>query len=369
MKKIYTCTPISFHANEGFWIRDTGLINRNLRRAGVDSKCILRKPTHEDDESSEYVIRASLWNLMSATWWKKLNLDGVILYSWGLPQYLPIARALRKADIPFSIHWDGGSDMLPPHHLPFPKRLFIWGKFLMMDYLRAKHLSYANAVTMAPPVRDAFMLRNVYRLTHLAEKCIESPCPVSGDCRYDGREKENLIIAVGRWNDEKQKRQQFLMKTLNAYYTDGGNAATEIYGIITAELQDWYASLPEPTRKHIILKGYLNNDRLKDVYRRARCILCTSSHEGSHNVSAEALCCGCSVVTTNRPKELAVVHWYTSRQSGSIAKNDSPEALAEALHSELRAWEERKRNPAEIAAYWYAHFHVEKTYAEIFKLH
>lgn len=97
-------------------------------------------------------------------------------------------------------------------------------------------------------------------------------------------------------------------------------------------------------------------------------IICTSSHEGSHNVSAEALCCGCSVVVTDLPKTLSVLHWYTSRQSGRISEHDTPASLAEALLAEHRSWENGERNPNEISARWQPHFHADKVYAGIFKL-
>lgn len=367
VKKIYTCTPVSFHANNGFWIRDTGLICRHLRMLGIESRCIMPLPSHPDDIDTDYMIRAKLKDLRKPAWWKAQHLDGVVLYSWGLPQYLPIARALRMAGIPFSIHWDGGGDLLPRTDVPWYRKAYLYGKFLLLDYLRAKHLSYADYVTISPSVRDFLCARAVYRHARLAEKAVAAPCPVSHDFSYDGREKENLLIAIGRWDDDEQKRPRFLMETLE-HFCRQNDTATEIYGTITPAMQAWHATLPESVRDRIALKGYLDNAKLKEVYLRARMIVCTSSHEGSHNVSAEALCCGSSVVVTNLPKTLSVLHWYTSHQSGRISEQDTPASLAEALLAENQAWENGERNPEEISAYWQQHFHADKVYASIFNL-
>lgn len=368
-KRIYTCTPVCFNADAGFWIRDTGLICRSLNQLNVESKCVLLSPGGKDDINAENVIRASFFNLISPAWWRSLHLDGLVLYSWGLPQFLLIARAVHSAGIPFSIHWDGGGDLLSHSNSVWYRRVYAGIKFRIMDYLRAKHLSYATYVTIAPSVCKFLSARLVYQRAHLAEKAVASPCPVSNDFNYEGREKENLIIAIGRWDDEKQKRSRFLMQTLQRYYQGNhNNTVTEIYGTITPELQAWHAGLPTVAREHISLKGYLANAMLKDVYHRARIICCTSSHESSHIVSAEALCCGCSVVVTNLPKTLSVLHWYTTRQSGRISEKDTPESLAQALTDENKAWENGERNPEAISSYWKQHFHADKVYAGIFNL-
>lgn len=356
MKKIYTCTPVAFTANNGFWIRDTGLINRNLRRAGVDSKCIMPLPWQEGDEDKEHLIRASKQQLESAEWWRSLHLDGVVLYSWALPKYTLIARAIHCAGIPCVLHWDGGA----------PTARFLSLKYHVLQWLRALHFSYVTRVSMTPPIVQSFMKELPFRWIHLADKCLSMPCPVDASFCYDGREKEHLIICIGRWHDEKQKRQHFLMRTLESYYARGGDAVTEIYGKLTPELQAWHTALSETTQQRVRLIGYINNSELFEVYNRARVILCPSAHEGSHNVSAESLCCGASVVVTNRPKELATVHWYTSKNSGRIAEKDTPDSLAEALRAELEAWKTSERRPAEIAAAWQPYLHPDKALLPLF---
>lgn len=259
--------------------------------------------------------------------------------------------------------------MLPNRSGNLFKRGATWLRFNISDYLRARHLSYANAVTIAPCVRDFFAERAVFGGAAFTRKCVASPCPVSSAFRYEGRAKEKLIIAIGRWDDEPQKRSIFMMQTLEYLYHDyGWSGQTEIYGKLTPRLQTWHSYLPKDLQSKIVLKGYIRNAQLKEVYNRARIIFCPSSHESSHIVSAEALCCGCSVVTTNRPKELSVLHWYTTHQSGCIAAEDTPNSLAQALSAEGQAWENGERNPQSIAAYWQRHFHADKVYSEIFGL-
>ena len=103
-KKIYCCTTRSFPANEHFFIRDTGLISSTIREVfHLESKCIMPLPYHDSD-MPEHVIRTEYKNLTSVTWWKSLGIDALVLYSWGAPRYLPVARAVHKAGIRLIIH-------------------------------------------------------------------------------------------------------------------------------------------------------------------------------------------------------------------------------------------------------------------------
>lgn len=362
MKKIYTCTPVSFAANEGFHIRDTGLIAAGLRALGHESKCILPLPAHEDDWDLP-LIRTEYKNLSSPSWWKSLGIDGLILYSWAAPRYLTIARAIKKAGIPLLIHLDSSADFAEEPFSFTPGGL----RRELTHALRSLHLSYADIISIAEPAADVLARSRRYHWS-TAGKFFTMSNPVTPRCAYDGRKKEHKIIAIGRWADERQKRPEFLMQTLQALYTTGCDFTTEIYGRITDPMTEWHRSLPAGIAEKISLCGYIPNGQLVEhVYNNAEILLCPSLFEGSHIVSTEALCCGCSVVTPNRPSDLRDVIWYTSRNSGSVAPEDSPESLAAALAQECRLWAEGQRNPHEIARAWQPHFHTDKVIPQIIK--
>lgn len=366
-KKVYTCTPVAFHANEWFFIRDSGLISRALRRLEAESKVILPLP-HYDDDRREEIIRTEYQNLESAVWWKSLGIDGLVLYSWGAPRYRKIAKAVRQAGIRLVIHMDSSGDFtysFPPN-ASLLRKIYLHLLVKAQDFFRAKHLSYAHTITMCPEAASAVSKMLFYDAS-IVEKCFPMACPVDSACSYDGQEKKDIILSIGRWDDTFQKRPEVLMRTLEAFYATPNRAETHIYGTITTELQHWWSSLPLDVSRHIKLKGNIPNQQLRDVYKQAKIILCTSRYEGSHNVSAEALCCGCSVVTTNRPGPLRDVHWYTTKNSGTIAQEDTPESLARAICHELELWNTGKRNPYSIAESWQPFFHPEKVFNTIFQ--
>lgn len=136
-KRIYCCTPVSFHANEHFFIRDTGLISTVLRDMGVESKCIMPLPFHDDDQR-EHIIRTEFANLESSEWWKSLQIDALVLYSWGAPRYRKIARAIHRAGIRLHIHMDTSGNFEGPalKSLPLVKRILRRLKVKAQDVLR-----------------------------------------------------------------------------------------------------------------------------------------------------------------------------------------------------------------------------------------
>lgn len=366
-KKIYTCTPVAFHANDGFFIRDTGLIASSLRALGVESRCIMPLPYYDDDQR-EHLIRTEYRNLFSEGWWKSLGIDALVLYSWGAPRYRGIARAVRKAGIRLVIHMDSSGDFVGDFRDDTPWLLRLrWSlKTRVHDLFRSWHLRQADRITMCPAAAEVVSRRLFYG-RWVAERCFPMPCPVSPVCRYGGEEKEDTVLCIGRWDDEFQKRPEMLMATLECYYGAGGNAETRVYGTITESLHTWHNHLPSSIAGKIKLLGYLQNSLLWEEYKKARVILCPSRFESSHIVSAEGLCCGCSVVTTPLHVGLRDVIWYTTRESGTVADEDTAPSLAAALAKELELWKSGSRNPYAIAESWQPHFHADKVFNKIFE--
>ncbi|MDO5450264.1 MAG: glycosyltransferase [Akkermansia sp.] len=356
--RIYTCTPVAFHGNASFFTRDTGLICHSLQEAGIESRPVMPLPAHADDLPGE-VLRVPPARLRSAAWWRSLGLDGVVLYSWGDPRYTAVAAAIKRAGIRLVIHYDANCEL--HEHLQRPggalKRLVNRLKDAAVNRLRARHLAYADAITCPPPVAQAFRTDPYYG-RHIAARCVDMPCPVSGVFRLRGEvPRERLMVAVGRWDDVRQKRPEMLTAALDAYYAATPpqlRCQTEIYGTATDFLRAWHAALPADVQACVSLQGRADQAQLACTFNRARCIICPSLFEGSHNVSAEALCCGCAVVCACQPVLLCTVMWYTTQDSGTIAAADTPAALAAAMAAENAAWDAGLRHPQQIAATWQA---------------
>lgn len=361
--RLYTCTPKPFQANRGFFIRDTGLLCRVLREMGAESRVIMPLRAEDDDEPDAPLMRVPMRCLSSASWWRSVGLDGVVLYSWAAPCYTSIARAIHEAGIRLVVHLDATEEMgrpLPPT-APLWRRWAERLKEAIQMPRRRRHLSYADAVTISRAAGEK-LIENASFGPDFSRKMVPMPCPVSPLKTYDGTPKEKRILCIGRWDDVWQKRPEMLMQTLECFERESvaEEMQIDIIGTLTEELRRWHAALPPAQRERIVLRGYVDNAELTAAYRAARICLCSSRFESSHIVSAEAVCCGCSIVTPPRPGQLTTVQGYTVYQSGRVAAEDTPQALAAALAEECRAWEDGLRNPAAIAEAWYPELHADR---------
>jgi hypothetical protein len=124
-----------------------------------------------------------------------------------------------------------------------------------------------------------------------------------------------------------------------------------IFGRITPELEAWHRSLPHAHGKKVILEGLVPNDQLTEAYQRARVMLVSAAFEGCHNSSAEALCCGATVVACRSPF-LGALEWHVGTSSGRLAPAATGSSLARALLDELAAWDQGLRDPAGISLKW-----------------
>lgn len=362
-KKVYCCTPVAFPADEHYFIRDTGLICRNLLAMGIESKCIMPLPYHDKDQR-EHLIRTEYSNLESPEWWKSLAIDALVLYSWGAPRYRRVARAVRKAGITSLIHLDMSSNL----HTTRNGTIIGWLRDMAVNILRARHLSYAHVVTASAPTIEA-MRNSIYYGKRILSKTYDFPTPVAPHFCVSSEEKEYKVVCVGRWSDgenDEVKRPEFCIRTAQELVKIDPDVRVEIYGRTGKIIEGIYEST-EIGKERIALKGYISNQDLPTVYQRSLVSYCTSKSEGTHISSAEALCCGCSIAVTPRPR-LNIVQWYTSKESGTVSSADTPESLAKAIFDELQAWKEGRRSSSQIANAWQQSFHVNKALKKIFNL-
>ena len=365
MKKIYTCTTKSFKAGEHFHMRDTGLIAKCLRSLGVESKCIMPLPAHPEDLDLP-LIRVEYKKLEDPAWWRSLHIDGVYLYSWGAVKYTLVARAIRKAGIKLAIHMDFGGDLYPIEKVS----LYRWLLSFAGNIIRSIHLGYADYISTSPYAAQNFAKSILYG-RRIADKIKVMPAPVAPHFKLkSGEQREKKVVVVGRWSDERMdqvKRPQYMMDVARILAEKNPTVKVEIYGRIGNGVQSTYDGLSSEVQERVHLMGYAFNEDLPLVYNRAQVSFCPSYSESTHIASAESMCCGCSVVVPPTPR-LRVLQWYTTHESGSIAAEDTPEAMADAILHELKLWEEGKRNPEEISSYWQNIFHADKALKRIFEL-
>lgn len=392
-KKWYTCTPVNFTGDDTFFARDSGLLCKGFQELGVDCKAIMPGPAMDTD-LKEDLIRTAYQNLEDPDWWRSLNGEGVVFYGWGMAKYAKIAKAIKASGMIFVSHMDtsgmmnllnglmeytasiwrtsiGRKDSYLGGVLLFIARMGYAASYGLIrnELTRVNHFKYADAIGAISPIAMERIKKvcRIYGGDELESKVQLIPHPNASYMRYTPDiPKEYLMIAIGRWDDEKIKGTELLKETCKILLERDTELQIEIYGRRPASLDAWHNSLNPEIKNRFHLKGLVKNIELRKALQRAQVELCTSLSEGYHTVSAEALCCGCSVVGPDIP-EIPSMQWFTDGPCGTTAKRDS-QSLAAAVLSELEAWKHAQRNAAEISAHWTSILHAPKVAERIIKL-
>jgi len=389
--KWFTCTPMDFGGGEDFFSRDSGLLSRGFREIGVESRAVMVGEPRSGD--CEDLIRTNLQHLESADWWSRHQLDGVVLYAWGLGKYRRIAQAIRQAGARVVTSIDASGLISPYTHgrdyidLNFRKKLAERGWVLgglhatamiarnlvpgLLDIPRLKHLTEADLVAMVTPrgVETIKSLAHRFGYPQVADKTVHLPHPQLGLFRYDGTPKEDLVLSVGRWDPSGwfQKNPELLVDAAAGFLSQRTNYRHLIVGGGVESLKPLLEHLEPAIANRIELVSHVEPAELKKLYCRARIGCWSSRHEGQQNTGAQALCCGASVVGTTG-MAVNCFEYYASRNSGCQAATNTAESLSQALLSEAEAWDKGDRNPDRISVVWTSEFHSEQVAQKVLDL-
>lgn len=375
--KIFTCTPIAFAGDHTFFARDSGLVCRALQVVGVESKAIMPLPSASTDESD--LIRTAYTNLEDSNWWKALDIDGLVFYSWADPKYTAIAKAVKKAGIKLFVNMDTGG-LISPYigFYVFWRALFasqsmrygrMVGAVLAMakfgralfprikDIPRIEHLKCADIIGCISPIAQqriqSYLIH--YGQKKLATRAAMIPHPVNMHFQYSGEPKCNRIICVGRWEDP-QKDISLATSSLAHALTKHPDYSAVFIGSGSETIKTLLKSI-RPELPIDVLER-VHNHELLALYATSKISFCSSVFESGHIVSEEALCCGCSVVAPASPS-LPSMPYYVGRSSGQLGARTT-EGLGEALCMEIEAWNLGHRDPTEISNFWCEQLRAEK---------
>lgn len=380
--KVATCTPVNFEASPRFFSRDTGLLCRGFQQAGIECRVIMPGMARDDDAAD--LVRCSPSELENPSWWQALGIDLVILYAWAIPRYLDIAKAIRAADIHLIQSVDTAALQSPYADIetwfqstvaeigmPQPltsrvRRMARIGRDFIpafFDRRRVEMMAECDVLAaVSPPALDSMaVFAQALGRPDVAGKLRVVPHPVSSQMTYGGEEKINHLIIVGRWGkeDQPQKDPQLTLKVLHRFLGELSDWTAEIIGPEATGLESLVGDWKQETRERLTFTNFIPHAKLRQRYATSKISLCASRFESFHIASAEAVCSGCSVVIASHPN-LASTAWFTTRNSGTIARSRKIDDLVEALKEEAHAWHCGKRQPKEISARWQDELHCDR---------
>lgn len=359
----------------------------------MECQAIMPGPPMPEDCGND-LLRPSSANLRNPAWWAGLGAQGVVFYGWGLSKYLPVVRAIRQAGLKLVCNMDtvGSLGVLTG---PWAYWRYLWiynnglgvssrslGIFvtrllasvswslLAKDMGRARYFRHAHLIGAVSPLAEDRLRRlcRFYGGRSLAARVHLIPHPVAPYMRYQGEAKKPVVVAIGRWlpEDWPQKDPEMLWKILARVLAESPHAEARILGRMDSALQSRFVSLGNRHPGRVQVMGYQPNNTLAPLLAASQVLLCSSLYESFHIASAEALCCGCSVVGPATP-ELPSLHWFVRENSGTLAAR-TPDALGGATLHELAQWRAGHRHAQTISSRWSTRLHAAKVARRILDL-
>jgi|GEM_PF-811127 len=163
--------------------------------------------------------------------------------------------------------------------------------------------------------------------------------------------KENLVVAVGRWNDEAPKNPKDLVRTIVEFLSKKNNWKVVIIGPGEDILQN-YIKKYSPDKfvaSKIQVVGRLKNEDIIRYLVKSKIILSSSRWESFGIAAAEALCLGNTLVG---PRIESFEYLSNLGFSGTLALSHNWKDLLATLIYESELWKKGQRNPEEIANFW-----------------
>lgn len=375
--KWYTLSPISFRGTGGFWGRDSGLLCRTLQELGYESKVVMPFPEWEGQHSD--VQRATTEELSSPQWWRELGLEGVIVAGWGRHRDTPIVRAIAESGTCCVLSIDGAGSNFPL----FDQAAFVqmhWQRerwtgnsllkrfgstvwnvardgaagLIRNSYLRYRHLRYSDlALCQTPGSTEGHrQLCRLFGGSSHGVRIEHFGCPMPSLFKWDeSTPKEKSLIAIGRWDDAKQKRPRLLMKVIEKLFAKDSEVKMEIFGEATPAFKEWHCRLEPSTRSRVTLHGIQPQEVMLSMIRKAQIHFSSSSGEGVPLVLFETLRCGVTSVFLDS-LHLPGPRWVAECGHADLVPCDTVDAYVETVERALKKWEEGQYSPEQISSYW-----------------
>ena len=344
-------------------------------------------PKREDDD--ERILRATMEEFCDADFWRSFHAEGVVFYSWGLPRYTSICEAIKEAGLKLVVNLDtGGLLSLRVNGDDYAKLILKSnireaGMFkgviksaltlarssvpFLRDIPCLEHLGHADLIGAVSPIALERLTRfsHIYGRSDIAEKIRLIMHPISPSMRYDGNIKRKRICVVGRWGRaDRVKKPELTLRVLSEVLLHNPNYDAVVIGAYDDEFETTYSNLPEQVQSRVQLMGRIANNATVSVLAESQISFCASESESFHIASAEALCCGCSVVSYESPY-LPSMKYFVAENSGTLAEGCDIRLLAEALITEINAWNSGARDPEAISEIWSARVRADRVAAEI----
>lgn len=314
------------------------------------------------------LLQVSRRDVADPSFWRRLEVDVAVLFTWFRPQYLDILAAVRQADTTVVARPDTDGRVAPPvsrRYFTIPPPRFrqmprwIAGRLLWRlcfgrreAYNLVRTLISSDAVIVETPRAMANLVHILLALKRadLIDRLWQIPVPIAADItRGPVGPKENVVAAIGRWDDLRQKNTMMMVRVLMGFLTRRLDYRAVLVGSGAALLKQLLSAAPVQVRERIKVTGFLTHAEVGRILPASRILFMPSIMEAGACAAAEAVCAGCSVVGT--PIE-SLQYLSMGGSTGTLASDFTYNGLLAALLSDAKKWDRGEYFLEDIASRW-----------------
>lgn len=213
------------------------------------------------------------------------------------------------------------------------------GIFYEQEEIERLNLADAIVVESYPAMRNIYQFLMKHNRLDLASKIYMIPDPVTPDIlASEISEKKNFVVSIGRWDDKIQKNPKVLIKTLSNFLKIKKEWESIIIGNGTDILKGYVEKFMEreEVKRRIHVIGTVSHPKIKEYLSKSKILFMPSRFESFGIAAAEALCNGCSIVSTPiEPLEFMCAGGL----SGTTSLGFDSKSLLSGLLTESGFWE------------------------------
>lgn len=373
-------SAIFFDAYKPFHVtKDPGLIALGLNRLGCSTILITQSKEELRGYSPPFrVVTVEKEKFTEAAFWRGIDVEVVICYTWLVQDYNTILAAIRESGKKIAVKADSNGRLGYPVASRYraPRLKASWVGKALYSVFRVKgkkeQIELADVVLIESPkaLDNACKFLTYWGRPDLTSKFCFVPNPVTDEISNSViPTKQNTVISVGRWDDRAQKNTPIMLKCCKSFLAGHPDwrcriVATLGHGKDSVEksVSKWNSALKERLE---VLGPLDHHNEMTRLLGESRILFMPSNWESFGISAAEAVCMGCTVVGTPlEPLDFLVAGGL----SGTLAKDFAFESLMQALAFDASKHKQGTYDPIEIAAYWRPRLSIREVASRIYEL-
>jgi glycosyltransferase involved in cell wall biosynthesis len=368
--------------------KDPGLIPLGLNRIGCDTFLVtLTKPQLTGYKPPFSLIPTERERLFDVEFWRHLDAEVVICYTWLQPSYNPLLEKIVAGGkkIVLKLDSDGrlGYPAMPRYVQDSPpdllrdalswfRRTRVYGRLssrfrkkyraLMLQKLEQIRLSSTVIVESPKALANISRILDYWSRSDLQSKLQFVPDPVAEDVlAASTRNKRNLAISVGRWADSR-KNVHTLLRCANRFLATNPEWNLRVLGEGQEIVKKTVSTWPRSLASRVEISGIVPHSKVAELLADSRIFFAPSSSESWGMAAAEATCMGCTIVGT--PLE-SFEYLAADGFSGTLSEGFASRQISRALELDVVKHAQGAYDPVEIARHWRSKLSIDQVSSQI----